>query len=195
MTLSNLLKQSETFTLRGIYHCLPKTLLVLTAIMALMVGCKESTSMELPREKENKIDEPEGFSIEVLSPHGPFSDEVSVEILLNFKGNGGEPIERNLDDASTVIFAEVNWEPGGSSGWHRHPGLAIVTIVEGEVESTWKRDCTPRTYAAGESFLDYGDIHIAKNLSDTEGARAYVTFLGVPDGEPATIWVEPVECP
>ena len=90
-------------------------------------------------------------------------------------------------------MAEVTWDPEGSSGWHFHPGVAIVNIVEGELEVTWERDCMPRTYEAGESFLDFGEVHTADNLDDTEGARAYVIFLGIPDGEPATVWVEPPE--
>jgi hypothetical protein len=37
-------------------------------------------------------------------------------------------------------------------------------------------------------------VHVADNLSDDVCARAYVVFLGIPEGEPATVWVEPVEC-
>lgn len=149
---------------------------------------------------DGQIDEPEGFEVEILAEHAPFPDELAATFSLTFTGTGddgdGPPIgaHAHLDDESTMVTAEVIWEPGGTSGWHRHPGVVLVSMLEGEVEVTWERDCVPRTYAAGEGFFDPGVIHNADNLSDEEGARAYAIFLGIPDGEPATIWVEPVEC-
>jgi hypothetical protein len=53
------------------------------------------------------------------------------------------------------------------------------------LEVTWKRDRLNRTYTAGEGFFDPGEDHIADGVSDDE-ERAWVIFLGVPDGEPAT---------
>lgn len=143
---------------------------------------------------DEAVDEPDGFEVEVLAPHAAFVDDVSATFGLEFADGEGDPIDVELDDASTLVLAEVTWTPGGSSGWHRHPGPVLVNVVEGELEVTWERDCTPRTYAAGESFLDPGEIHTATNASDDGCARAYATFLGIPDGEPATEWVPPVEC-
>ena len=143
------------------------------------------------------LDEPEGFEVEILAGHAPFTDDVAAMFTLDFAGvdeEEGVTIGSHLDDASTLIVAEVTLEPGGTSGWHFHPGAALVNIVEGEFEVTWEHDCITRTYTEGEAFLDPGEVHIADNASDDEGARAYVIFLGVPDGEPATEWVEPVDC-
>lgn len=140
------------------------------------------------------VDEPDGFEVEILAPHAPFPDDVAAELSLEFADSEGDPIVVEMDDASTLVVAEVTWTPGGTSGWHRHPGPVLVNVVEGELELVWERDCVPRTYAAGESFLDPGEVHNATNASDTECARAYAMFLGIPDGEPATVWVPPVEC-
>ncbi len=149
---------------------------------------------------ENDVDEPDGFEVEVVGEHATFPDEVGATFALMFgddDGNGDDGTmgsHHTLDDESTLIVANVTWEPGGTSGWHRHPASAFVNIVEGELEVIWERDCITRTYAAGEGFFDPGEVHIADNASDNEEARAYVIFLGVPDGEPATEWVEPVDC-
>lgn len=140
------------------------------------------------------VDEPDGFEVEILAPHAPFLDDVTAEFSLEFADGEGEPIVVDLDDASTLVVAEVSWTPGGTSGWHRHPGPVLVNVVEGELELVWERDCAPRTYAAGESFLDPGEVHTARNTDDDGCARAYAMFLGIPDGEPATVWVPPVEC-
>jgi hypothetical protein len=140
-----------------------------------------------------EVDEPDGFEVDILAPHAPFTDELSALFRLKFAEGGDETIVNNFRDASTMIFAEVDWEEtGSSSGWHLHPGVALVTMTKGEIEVTWDRDCVPRTYTAGDGWLDPGDIHTAEAISD--GAKAYVVFLGIPDGEPATEWVEPPEC-
>lgn len=161
---------------------------------------EETTTDQETTEQDAEIDEPEGFDVEILAEHAPFPDELAATFSLTFTetgdDEGGPPIgaHQHLDDESTVVVAEVAWEPSGTSGWHRHPGVVLVSMLEGEVEVTWERDCVPRTYSAGEGFFDPGVVHNADNLSDDESARAYAVFLGIPDGEPATIWVEPREC-
>ena len=44
----------------------------------------------------------------------------------------------------------------------------------------------------GDGWLDIGDVHKAEAISNS--AIANVSFLGMPDVEPATVWVEPMEC-
>lgn len=149
---------------------------------------------------DTEVDEPEGFEVEILQGHAPFPDELAATFSLTFAetddDDGGNPIgaHAHLDEESTMIVAEVTWEPGGTSGWHYHPGVVFVSVLEGELELVWERDCVPHTYAAGEGFFDPGVVHNADNVCDDEPARAYAVFLGIPDGEPATIWVEPVDC-
>lgn len=143
--------------------------------------------------ENQEVDEPDGFEVNILAPNAPFTDELAAQFRLKFAEAGSRTIVKNFEDASTMIFAEVDWEEAGSSsGWHLHPDIALVSMAEGEIEVTWDRDCVPRTYTAGDGWLDPGDIHSAEAGSD--GAKAYVVFLGIPDGEPATEWVEPAEC-
>jgi quercetin dioxygenase-like cupin family protein len=99
-------------------------------------------------------------------------------------------------DISNTLVAEVTWEPDGTSGWHTHPGPVIVNVIEGEVTVTNATDCAPRTYGAGEAFLDpgQGNIHIVTNASDTAGAKAVGTFFGVPDAGDAPIMAPPADC-
>ncbi|MCU4750518.1 cupin domain-containing protein [Halobacteria archaeon AArc-curdl1] len=151
-------------------------------------------------EDDTDVDEPDGFEVEVVGEHATFPNEVGTTFALMFADEdddddgGTMGSHHTLDDESTLVVADVTWEPGGTSGWHRHPGSALVNIVEGELEVTWERDCLTRTYAAGEGFFDPGEVHIADNVSEANEVQAWVIFLGVPDGEPATEWVEPVDC-
>jgi quercetin dioxygenase-like cupin family protein len=143
-------------------------------------------------DEEPEVDEPDGFEVDVIAPHAPFTDELAATFELTFADDDDEcPITVELDDASTAIVARATWTEGGTSGWHRHPGVSLVNMVEGEIEVTMAHDCVPRTYAAGDAWFDPGHVH---NADSADGAVAYVTFLGIPDGEPATEWVEPVDC-
>lgn len=142
-------------------------------------------------------DSPVGFGVEILAGHANFPDAVAAEFRTTYDEGDSEAIVSDLpSDASSVIFAKVTWEPEGTSGWHTHPGPVIVSVAEGELRLINERDCVERTYGAGEAFIDpgQGNIHIASNPSTTDTAVAYATFLGVPDGEPATVWVAPADC-
>ncbi|MFP8958001.1 cupin domain-containing protein [Natrialbaceae archaeon A-CW3] len=139
-----------------------------------------------------EVDEPEGFSVDIVAEHASFPDDVSALFTLEWADDEeGEPIKVDMEDAGTILVGEVNWEEGARSGWHRHPGMSIINMVEGEIEVTQERDCEPRTYSAGDAWMDPGEVHKADS---DDGARAYLMFFGTPDGEPATEWVEPPDC-
>lgn len=145
----------------------------------------------------DEVDSPEGFDVEILSAHATFTDHVSASFRTEYHGGDmGTVVSELPTDASSVVVAKVTWEPEGTSGWHTHPGPVVVSVAEGELELVNERDCVVRTYTAGEAFIDpgQGNVHIASNPSEDGHAVAYATFLGVPDGAPATTWVEPVDC-
>ena len=174
---------------------LRRTVLKASAAAAGALALSGTTAAEEHDEKDDhddevEVDEPDGFDVEILQEHASFTDDVAATFEVTYD-DADEPIVVDLDDASTVILAEATWEEGAESGWHRHPGMSIVRMIEGEIEHTMEDDCVPRTYSAGDAWIDPGHVHKA----DSEGgALAHVTFLGIPDGEPATEWVEPVEC-
>jgi quercetin dioxygenase-like cupin family protein len=163
--------------------------------MGVPVTAQPSGQSELAS-TESSPDSPEGFSVEVLAGHATFPDDVAARFRMNY-GSGTKTVVSNLPrDASSVIVAKVTWAPEGTSGWHTHPGPVIVSVAEGELELVNDRDCVARTYTAGEAFIDpgQGNVHVASNPSTTDQAVAYATFLGVPMGTPATVWVPPVDC-
>jgi quercetin dioxygenase-like cupin family protein len=42
---------------------------------------------------------------------------------------------------------------GFDSGWHVHPGLAIVQVEEGSLQ-IYENGCTPKTVGAGDTFIE-----------------------------------------
>jgi quercetin dioxygenase-like cupin family protein len=88
--------------------------------------------------------------------------------------------------------------PGGSTGWHSHPGPAVVLVKAGELTLYSSEDptCTGETYSAGTGFVDSGQghVHIARNLSQSP-TELWVTYFDVPAGESVRIDVaDPGTC-
>jgi quercetin dioxygenase-like cupin family protein len=91
-------------------------------------------------------------------------------------------------DALDTVIQQILIGPGGTTGWHTHPGPAVVLVTAGELTLYSGEDpsCTPHTYWAGEAFIDpgQGHVHHARNLSATEVVEVWVTYFDVPPGEP-----------
>ena len=60
----------------------------------------------------NDVDEPDGFHAEILGGHAPFPDDLAAQFRLKFAEEGRGTIVNNLNDASTLVTAEVTWDPG-----------------------------------------------------------------------------------
>jgi quercetin dioxygenase-like cupin family protein len=85
--------------------------------------------------------------------------------------------------AVDFVSATVSIDPLGSSGWHSHPGIVLVTVAAGAV-SFYAADCSVILHPAGTSFVESdGDTGLARNESATTAAVVYVTYI-VPAGTP-----------
>ena len=63
---------------------------------------------------------------------------------------------------SSDLYVQSNvWQPGGSTGWHSHPGHSLITVTAGAVTDYESDDpsCTPHVYTQGMSFVDSGGSH------------------------------------
>jgi len=59
-----------------------------------------------------------------------------------------------VTDTSNVHFrVQRTIADGFDSGWHVHPGLAIVQVEEGSIQ-IYENGCTPKTVAAGDTFVE-----------------------------------------
>jgi quercetin dioxygenase-like cupin family protein len=85
--------------------------------------------------------------------------------------------------ATDVHILENRIAPGGTFGWHSHPGPSIVVVKSGAL-TLYRGDdpaCTPHVIAAGSGFVDDGgDVHVVRNEGSVD-ALVYVTSL-VPHG-------------
>jgi hypothetical protein len=58
------------------------------------------------------------------------------------------------DGKAPVVFrVQKTTADGFDSGWHVHPGLAIVQVQQGSFQ-IYQGSCTPRTVAAGDTYIE-----------------------------------------
>jgi hypothetical protein len=122
-----------------------------------------------------------------LLARGPFLDQVAAQFRVMADG---QPMEvMNVFDASEIVLLKILIEPGVTAPWHAHwgPGL-IINAGPGTLRTVSSHDCVVRELPPGSAVIDQGGarLHTARNDSNQD-VVLYVTFLGVPPGQPPVI--------
>ena len=96
--------------------------------------------------------------------------------LGNFEANNdGIDVESERHSADLAI-AKVVLEPGGSTGWHHHPGVTLVSVASGTV-TEYHNKCEKSVHKAGEGFVESHDaVHVVRNNGNVN-AVLYATFI------------------
>jgi hypothetical protein len=125
----------------------------------------------------------------------PSSGFMSIRLGHGTLSHGSLAVKPGLQ----IVVVQNTVQPGASSGWHSHPGGAMVVIVSGQITTyqSVKNDdaeegrgsgsshCVINTYAAGQAFVERpGEPLIAVN-NGSSVTTSYATFPGVPV-DPAT---------
>ena len=102
-------------------------------------------------------------------------------------------IQGDTDTHEVEIKTRGNWEcrvmhyrvaPGGFFGWHSHPGPVFAMVKAGTL--TFEHaDSTSADYPAGTGFVDFGEVHNARNEGNTD--VEVVAFFLNPSGDPPRI--------
>jgi quercetin dioxygenase-like cupin family protein len=99
--------------------------------------------------------------------------------------------------ATDIHVLQNKIAPGGSFGWHSHPGPSFVIIKSGTatVYMGADRSCRPRRFRAGSGFVDRGlDVHVVRNEGTEDLVTVVVSF--VPKGATRRIdQPDPGNCP
>lgn len=109
----------------------------------------------------------------------------SIRAISKFDGFKSRLISRDNTD---IVMNNNSMAAGGTSGWHTHPGITIVAIKSGALTLYDGDDprCRPKTYSAGQVFVEVGGhVHIARN-EGAVGAEWYTTYV-VPAGGPTRV--------
>lgn len=126
---------------------------------------------------------------------GSTSDEIfqRVRVLLP-AGTSGNDGDGDRDDRwvaklttsgpTTVIVQDVEYAPGGTTGWHSHPGILLSTITEGSIE-WYDAQCNKHVYKAGDALTESTQTHYVRNVGAVD-ARFMVTYV-LAQGQPRRI--------
>jgi quercetin dioxygenase-like cupin family protein len=102
--------------------------------------------------------------------------------------NGDWMTQLRTKGQSSLTVVENDVAPGGTFGWHSHPGPSLIIVKSGTLTFYRADDpsCTPEVHSTGEAFVDPGtDVHIGRNDGSVV-AVVIVTRL-LPAGAPARI--------
>jgi len=123
-----------------------------------------------------------GVSIAPLAPIAIFN-----EINDNAKtGDWKAKIETH--GLSALHINQVTIQPGGTLGWHSHPGPSFVIVKSGTATFYEGADptCTPHVIPTGGSLFEPADdVHIVRNEGDVPLVNVVVQLL--PVGAPRLI--------
>ncbi len=142
----------------------------------------------------------EGYTSTVLAV-GRFGEIDVMNALpqgLKDDGNVQLWLSQQQAKAPSDVYVQSNvWKPGGSTGWHSHPGNSLIIVTAGTVTDYAGHDpaCKPHVYKSGMAFVDPGGehMHILRNEGAIEAKTIAVQF--VPAGAKRRIEVpDPGNC-
>jgi quercetin dioxygenase-like cupin family protein len=126
----------------------------------------------------------EGYKSTVVAV-GRFGEiDASNFFPLGMKLEGNEQRSRSLQETKGLsdVYVQSNvWAPGGSTGWHSHPGHSLIIVTAGTVTDYEGHDpnCKPHVYTKGMTFTDPGGehAHIIRNESNVVARTTAVQFI------------------
>ena len=120
---------------------------------------------------------PSGFTSTTLSL-GRF-DEIEVHNT-NLPPEFWQSKQKTKGQSALYVQSNV-WAPGGTSGWHTHPGHSLITVTAGTVTAYEGDDptCTPHVYTPGMGFVDAGGdhVHVLRNEGAVEARTITVQLI------------------
>ena len=125
---------------------------------------------------------PSGVTVTPLAPVGQFN-----EIKENAK-TGDWRAKIKTKGVSDLHVNEVTIQPGGTLGWHYHPGPSFVIVKSGTASFYMGNDptCTPHVIPTGGTLFEPANmVHIVRN----EGIVPLVNVVVIPTSGPRLISV------
>jgi quercetin dioxygenase-like cupin family protein len=89
--------------------------------------------------------------------------------------NDGITVE-SMPGSADIVTVKVVIKPGGSTGWHHHPGITLVSVASGTA-TEYRADCEKTVLKAGDGFFEGTDEpHVVRNEGNVD-AVLYPTFV------------------
>ncbi|MGI8333910.1 cupin domain-containing protein [Actinomadura scrupuli] len=103
------------------------------------------------------------------------------------QGTTTDPVSIRIDGPAEFVVRTITIRPGGSTGWHYHPGRLVAVVASGTL-TRYESDCSARAYRAGQALVEpngAGEVHLGRNLGAVP-VVLYATYLN-PAGRPLAV--------
>ena len=114
-------------------------------------------------------------TIQWQGPFDPLNEKVKTD---------GIDLRIHSKERMNLVVTRIAIAPAGTSGWHTHPGMSLVTVLSGEITLYDPALCTPRRLVAGQTFVDEGGdhVHLVRNETGSPAEVGAVQLVqpGVP---------------
>jgi hypothetical protein len=89
----------------------------------------------------------------------------------------GFSAELETEGPSNFIVQDVIFGPGGTTGWHKHPGILLLSLTADSAPVDWyDGQCNKHVYNAGDSWTESTSVHDVVNSSEIN-AHFVVTYV------------------
>jgi quercetin dioxygenase-like cupin family protein len=89
--------------------------------------------------------------------------------------HSGVKVDSTQGKADVAVY-KVTIGPGGSSGWHHHPGVVLISVKSGAV-TFYNHRCDKTVYKAGKGLVESHDKPLLVRNHGKGDAVLYVTFI------------------
>jgi quercetin dioxygenase-like cupin family protein len=161
-----------------------------TFVIAVLTGVTAGGAYVLPAAAQAP---PPPIAAEPLTPRSVFVDDVGLKFMIKQDGRATDVV--GVKDPSWTVVVRYTVQPGAQFPWHSHAGPVVVNLVSGALTYVGAEDCVPRTYAAGQAFVDPGQGHVHTAFNPTNAPTVFVaTFFDAPAEGPLLIPAPPGGC-
>ena len=134
---------------------------------------------------------PAGQSTEMLA-RGTTADALLLNANGTLPNQKARPWRATYKAPWDVTTLRITLPPGGSTGWHRHPGPGFMVVTQGAV-TVYANDCKKTTYTKGQAYVEVpGLVNLVRN-DGTEPAIFVGSFV-VPSTAPLRLDVPIAPC-
>jgi len=123
-----------------------------------------------------------GAFYNVILSTGTIDTDVHARASVSLPSQGEDfGAEVHTYGAANFIVQDIKLSPGGTTGWHVHPGILLLTLAADSGQIDWyDAHCGKVTYQAGDAWTESTKLHDVVNNSSTD-AHFVITYIVAKD--------------
>lgn len=156
-------------------------MVALLALVVVLAGCARPGQLGSERSTAEQV--PTAVTTPATPSAAAAPDRPELPVLLG-AGLVDYPVEVRTPGPAMYSIRTIVLPPGGTTGWHGHPGTETTIVTSGVLTVVQRGGCDPVRYRAGDAlFVADAVPHLARNdgSEPVELLTAYLLAPGDPD--------------